>query len=143
MHLRASRTLWLLGAAQGPQTLDRIGSVPQANSPAHQEKVNCFLKTGQIFICNNSFRAQIRLRMHLRASRTLWLLGALSGPQTLGRNGSVPQAASPAHQERVKRVICFLKTGGNFIWDNSFRGQIRLRMHCISEHLEPSGFWGP
>ena len=53
--------------------------------PAHQvrvEKVNYFLKTGRISIWNNLFRAQIWLRIHLSASRTLWLLGALSGPQT-------------------------------------------------------------
>ena len=31
--------------------------------------------------------------------RTLWLLGAFSGSQSPGRNGIVPQADRPAHQE--------------------------------------------
>ena len=114
MHLRTSRTLWLLGALRGSQTPGRNGIVPQADRPAHLErvkKVDCFLKTGRILIWNNSFRAQIRLRMHLRTSRTLWLMGALTRPQTPGRNGIVPQADRPAHLERVKKVDCFLKTG--------------------------------
>ena len=54
------------------------------DGPAHQEK-----------------GSQIRQRMHLRASRTLWLLGALSGPQTPSRDDCVPHADRPAHQERV------------------------------------------
>ena len=40
-------------------------------------------------IAHQKEASQIRLRMHLRAPRTLWLLGA----QTPGRNGSVPQSA--------------------------------------------------
>ena len=145
MHLRASRTLWLLGPFSGPQNPGHNGIVPQAVRPAHQEtvkKVDCFLKTGRIFI---SFRAQIRLRMHLRASRTLWLLGPLSGPQTPGHNGIVPQAVRPAHQETVKKVDCFLKTGRFFI---SFRAQIRLRMHLrasrtlwLPRPLDPRPHW--
>ena len=113
MHLRASRTLWLLGALSRPKTPGRNGIVPQADRPAHQErviKVDCFLKIGRIFTWYNPFRAQIRLRMHLRASRTLWLLGALSGPKTPGHNGIAPQARSPAHQKGKKMVNCFLKT---------------------------------
>ena len=132
IHLRASRTLWFLGALSGPKTPGRNGSMPQADSLAHQErvgKVNDFLKTGRIFIWNNLFRAQIRLRIHLRASRTLWLLGAFSGPKTPGCNGSMPQADSLAHQERVGKVNDFLKTGRISIWNNSFRAQIRPRMH--------------
>ena len=81
----------------------KIGLRP--DSPAHQKK-----------------GSQIRLRMHLRASRTLWILGALSGLQTPGRNGKVPQADRPAHQERVKKVECFLKTGRISIWNYSFIG---------------------
>ena len=121
MHLRASRTLWL-------QTPGRNGSVLQANSPAHQErveKVNDFLKTGRISIWNNSFRAQIRMRMHLRAPRTLWFLGAAPRPQPQWQCATV----SPVHQEKVKKVNCFLKTGRISVWNNSFRAQIRLRMH--------------
>ena len=96
MHFRASRNLWLLGAP------GRNGIVPQADRSAHIErvkKVDCFLKTGRIFIWNNSFRAQIRLRMHLRASRTLWLLGAFTGP-----NGTAPpMRISAAHQKKGKK----------------------------------------
>ena len=124
MHLRASRTLWLLRAL----TLGNDGIVPQADRPAHQDrvkKVDYFLKNKRIFFWNNSLWAQIRLRMHLRAFRTLWLLGAL----TSGRDGIVPQADRPAHQERVKRGDCFLKNKRIFIWNDSFRAQIRLRMH--------------
>ena len=121
MHLRASRTLWL-------QTPGRNGSVLQANSPAHQErveKVNDFLKTGRISIWNNSFRAQIRMRMHLRAPRTLWFLGAAPRPRPQWQCATV----SPVHQEKVKKVNCFLKTGRISVWNNTFRAQIRLRMH--------------
>ena len=110
MHLRVSRTLWLLGALSYPQTPGRDGIVPQADRPAHQERVkklDCFLKTGRIFIWNNSFRAQIRLRMHLRASRTLWILGALSGPQTPSRNGTASRARNLAHQKRGKNGKLF------------------------------------
>ena len=109
MHLRASKTFWLLGAPD-PR---RNGSVPQANSPAHQErveKVNDFLKTGRISIWKNLFRAQIRLRMHLRASRTLWLVGALSGPQTPAAM-AVHTAKQPCTPKEGKKMVnCFLKT---------------------------------
>ena len=117
-----------MGALRGPQTPGRNGSVPQ--SALHtMKRENCFLKTGRNFIWNNSLRAQIRMRIHLRASTTLWLTGALSGPKTPGCNGSMPQADSLAHQERVKKVNDFLKMGTISIWNNSFRAQIWLRMH--------------
>ena len=91
------------------------------------ENVYCFLKTGRIFIWNNSFRAQIRLRMHLRASRTLWLLGLQWTP---GCNGSAQQAGSPAHQIRGKNGKLFSQNRTNFIICNhSFGPQIRVIMH--------------
>ena len=68
------------------------------------------LGSGQTALHTKKKGSQIRLRMQLRASRTLWLLGALTRPQTPGRNGIMPQADRPAHQERVKKVDCFLKT---------------------------------
>ena len=67
------------GALSSPQTPSPNGSAPRADGPAHQKKgkkkVNYFLETEILFIWNHSFRSQVRLRMHLRASSTLWLLG--------------------------------------------------------------------
>ena len=93
----ASQSIYNPLASGCPQTPGRNGSVLQADSPAHQEKVkkvNCFLKTGRIFIWNYSFRAQIRLRMHLRASRTFWGPCAAPRPQwqcTTGRQPCIPK----------------------------------------------------
>ena len=126
MHLRASRTLWLPGgpaAHRPPAPMAMCHS--QLCTPRKGKKVNCFLKTGRIFIWNNSFRAQIKLRMHLRASRTLWLLGDPDPP---------PQwqcaIVSPAHQKRVKNGKLFSLNRTNFIiWNHSFGPQIRVIMH--------------
>ena len=129
MHLRTSRTFLLLGALSGPQTTTCNGSVPRADGPAHQKRVKkafIFLKTEMLFHWRYSFGSRIRLRMHLRATITLWLLGGLQRPSDPHRNDSVPRASSPAHQ---KRVNCFLKTERIFIWNHSLWAQIRLRTH--------------
>ena len=133
INLRASTTLWLLGALSGPKTPGCNGSMPQADSLAHQErvkKVNDFRKMGTISIWNNSFRAQIWLRMHLRASRTLWLLGALSGPQTPATMAVHNGQAALHNKRRGKNGKLFSQNRTNIIiWNQSFGPQIRLIMH--------------
>ena len=110
--------------------------MPQTDRPAHQErmkKVDCFLRTGRIFIWNNSFRAQIRLRMHLRASRTLWLLAAAQGAPDSRPQWHCTTSAQPC---TPKMVNCFLKTTNfdleSLIWASG----------KADNALRASGFWG-
>ena len=80
-------------------------------------KVNCFLRTEILFFWSHSFGSQIRLRMHFRASRTLWF--------------ATPSTMAVCHKEQGcgNKVNCFLRTEILFFWNHSFRSQIKLRMH--------------
>ena len=76
--------------------------------------VNWFLKTEILFIWNHSIGSQIMLRMHLRVSRTLWPLGAFSGPYNPGHNATGPQADGLAHPKRVKKGKLFSQNRNTF-----------------------------
>ena len=129
MHLRASRNLWHLGAPSDPPPQC---SRPQAGSPVHQKrlkKVNCFLKKGRIFIWNNSFRAQIR---HSDKAKNLETSGILGRPQTPLHNAVGHRQTALHTTKRVRKVNDFLKKERIFIWNNSFRARIGLRMSLTS-----------
>ena len=106
----ASQSIYNPLAPGGPQTPAPM-SVRHGQRALHAKKglkkENCFLKTEILFIWNHSFGSQIWWRMHLRASRTLWLLGGLKRPPDLQRNVSAPRSKGPALPKRVKRRKLF------------------------------------
>ena len=129
MHLRASATLWLLGALSGPRPSSPNGSAPRADGLAHQKKSKI---KGKLFSQNrNTFHLGSLIWVSDKAENASQSIynplasGALSGPQTPSHNGSVQRADGPAHQKKgKKKVNCFLKTEVLFIWNHSFGSQV-------------------
>ena len=116
MHLRASRTLWLPEASSGSQTPGRNGTAYQKGG----KLVNCSHKTERIFVWNHSFGPRIRLIMHLRASRTLWLLGAAlvaaDGPMCAMANGLGHPRSLKVPEKNWALKICEKDNNGALKW---------------------------
>ena len=87
---------------------------------------------------DHSFGSQIRLRLHLRASTTLWLLG----PPDPRHNGSAPQPDGPAHQEKGEKGQLFSENRNTFHLESLILGSDKVE-NASHEHLESSGFWRP